>query len=151
MRSVMIARSNSAKTPSISNSARPAGVVVSTAWRSRYKSHPTPFSSPRKPTRSCNERPRRSTDQGRDDIDLALCRRFEQPVKPWPFVTAFGAADAVVDEFHGDLPAAVRGCRGERLALVLDCRLAGADPEIETDPLAVHRLCSLCENNTVCV
>ena len=35
---------------------------MSTACFSRYRSHPAALSSPRKPTKSCNDRPSRSTD-----------------------------------------------------------------------------------------
>jgi hypothetical protein len=52
MRSWIMERSNSANKPSIWKSALPAGVLVSTPGRSRYRSTPAPCSSPRNPTRS---------------------------------------------------------------------------------------------------
>ena len=52
IRSWMIERSNSANTPNIWKSAFPAGVLVSTPWRSRYRSTPAPCSSPPRRARS---------------------------------------------------------------------------------------------------
>lgn len=98
-RSTIIARSNSANTPSISNSARPAGVLVSRPCWCRKRSMPFPFSSPRN-TRSCrSDRPRRSTLQAVATSEVGAGDALEQPCERGALRAVPGTADAVVPEF----------------------------------------------------
>jgi hypothetical protein len=56
-----------------------------------------------------------------NNIDLAAHDLFQKPIELWPFVAAFGAADAFIGEFVDDDPSlSTTNCLSESLALVVD-------------------------------
>src|SRR5215472_814546 len=142
----MMLRSNSANTASIPNNARPAGVVVSTACRSRYRSQPLALSSARKPTRSCSDLPRQIDRPGGNDVNAAPGDGLMEPIKAGPLLATLVAADTGILECLDDAPAARLAGRCQCLALVLEGLIVGADPEIEADPFPVHVQCFLYAN-----
>ena len=92
---------------------------------------PRACSSPRKAIRSCRLRPRRSTDQGHDDIELPSAGVAAQRIECRPLVAALGAADAVILVDLDDLAAhASRDL--PKLPLLVGRRLVnGGNPKVE--------------------
>ena len=70
-------------------------------------------------------------------IDLAAHHLFQKPIELWPFVAAFGAADAFIGKFTGDDPSLSTTNRlDESLALGVDgLSIFRRDPEVEANTL----------------
>jgi hypothetical protein len=111
--------------------------------------------SPRKPTRSCNDPPSRSTDHAATTINFSAHDLRQAPIELPPSVAAFGTADAFIGKCLGDhLSPPMVDCLGERLALVIDgLPVFRRDPKIEANWLRLGEpytiFVSVCGNATV--
>src|ERR1019366_1783631 len=100
--------------------ALPAGVLVSMPCWWRYKSTPLACSSARNPTRSCSDRPRRSTDHAATWSKSRPGDALAKLVEAWALVAALGAANAFILEDRHDVPAVPLGDGLQFPSLVLD-------------------------------
>src|SRR6516162_2303499 len=110
---------------------RPAGVVVSMACWSRYRSTLAASSERSVSIRSAKRAAQAIHRPNHDHIEATTRGIPQHRIQAWPLVPTLGTADAVVviGCHHG--PAALGGDSFERPALVFGGLAVCADPEVE--------------------
>jgi hypothetical protein len=130
MRAWSILRSSSAKAPHIWSMSLPAGVVVSIACWSRYRSTPQAFQAFDR-AEQIDQRSAETIDcPSHHHIEPPALRLLQHVIKPWPIFSPLGSADPSIIKCLDDLPTPRLGDLSQRCDLVLDGLPISANPHI---------------------